>query len=118
MRLLTHAGRSASRPFSLRSSRLRAAAVGLSLIAVTAWASASPALAQPASAAPAPAQSSSGSAVPPVDHIFVIMEENNGFHDVIGNKAAPNLNYLARTFGLETDYFGAVSYTHLTLPTN
>ena len=34
------------------------------------------------------------------------MEENNGFHDVIGNPAAPNLNYLAKTFGLETDYFG------------
>jgi len=34
------------------------------------------------------------------------MEENNGFGDVIGNKAAPNLNYLAKTFGLETDYFG------------
>jgi hypothetical protein len=34
------------------------------------------------------------------------MEENHGFHDVIGNKAAPNLNYLAHTFGLETNYFG------------
>ena len=34
------------------------------------------------------------------------MEENNGFHDIIGNKAAPNINYLANTFGLETDYFG------------
>jgi Phosphoesterase family len=44
--------------------------------------------------------------VPHLDHAFVIMEENNGFHDVIGNPAAPNLNYLARTFGLEADYFG------------
>jgi len=34
------------------------------------------------------------------------MEENNGFGDVIGNTAAPNLNYLANTFGLETNYFG------------
>lgn len=34
------------------------------------------------------------------------MEENNGFQDIIGNKAAPNLNYLANTFGLETNYFG------------
>jgi hypothetical protein len=39
-------------------------------------------------------------------HVFVIIEENNGFHDVIGNRAAPNLNYLARRFGLETSYFG------------
>jgi hypothetical protein len=34
------------------------------------------------------------------------MEENHGFSDVIGNPAAPNLNYLANTFGLETNYFG------------
>ena len=34
------------------------------------------------------------------------MEENNGFTDVIGNKAAPNLNYLAKTFGVATDYYG------------
>jgi hypothetical protein len=74
----------------LASSCLIAAA--LSAFGVTATAS-PPALAQPAS-------------VPRLDHVFVIMEENNGFHDVIGDPAAPNLNYLARTFGLETDYFG------------
>jgi hypothetical protein len=44
--------------------------------------------------------------VPGLSHVFVIVEENNGFHDVIGNPAAPNLNYLAKTFGVETDYFG------------
>jgi hypothetical protein len=44
--------------------------------------------------------------MPRLDHVFVIMEENNGFNDVIGNTAAPNLNYLANTFGLETNYFG------------
>ena len=52
--------------------------------------------ASPATAAP----------VPRLDHVFVIMEENNGFRDVIGNPAAPNLNRLARQFGLATDYFG------------
>jgi Phosphoesterase family len=55
-----------------------------------------------ASASPRP----SGAAVPHLDHVFVIVEENNGFHDVIGDPAAPNLNHLARTFGLATDYFG------------
>src|SRR5262249_34401662 len=40
------------------------------------------------------------------DHIFVIVEENHGFRDVIGNPAAPNLNSLARRFGLATSYFG------------
>jgi hypothetical protein len=44
--------------------------------------------------------------MPKLDHVFVIMEENNGFGDVIGNTAAPNLNYLANTFGFETNYFG------------
>jgi hypothetical protein len=44
--------------------------------------------------------------VPRLDHVFVIMEENNGFHDVIPNKAAPNLDYLAKTFGVATDFFG------------
>jgi hypothetical protein len=58
-----------------------------------------------ASAAP-PADAQSAASVPRLDHVFLIMEENNGFHDVIGDPAAPNLNYLAKTFGLETDYFG------------
>jgi hypothetical protein len=40
------------------------------------------------------------------DHIFVIVEENHGFQDVIGNPAAPNLNAMAQQFGLATDYFG------------
>ena len=58
-----------------------------------------------ASAAP-PADAQTAASVPRLDHVFLIMEENNGFHDVIGDPAAPNLNYLAKTFGLETDYFG------------
>jgi hypothetical protein len=73
--------------------RLWAAAIGLALAGAAVWAGAVPATA----AAPA---------MPRLDHIFLIMEENNGLHDVIGNKAAPNLNYLAKTFGLATDYFG------------
>jgi hypothetical protein len=46
------------------------------------------------------------SAAPRLSHVFLIMEENNGYGDVIGNKAAPNLNYLAKTFGVATDYYG------------
>jgi hypothetical protein len=34
------------------------------------------------------------------------MEENNGYSDVIGNPAAPNLNYLASHFGLASEYYG------------
>src|SRR5215470_9260130 len=44
--------------------------------------------------------------VPRYRHIFVIVDENHGFSDVIGNRAAPNLNALARRFGLATRYFG------------
>jgi hypothetical protein len=44
--------------------------------------------------------------VPKYDHIFVIVEENHGFTDVIGNPAAPNLNALAQQFGVATNYFG------------
>lgn len=58
-----------------------------------------------AGVAPAMAQTTATS-VPHYDHIFLIMEENNGFHDIIGNPAAPNFNYLARQFGLATDYYG------------
>jgi hypothetical protein len=60
----------------------------------------------------APAASAqSTSAMPGLDHVFLIMEENNGFSDVIGNPAAPNLNYLANTFGLETNYFGVSQFS-------
>jgi phospholipase C len=54
----------------------------------------------PASASPRPAAASH------YDHIFVIVEENHSFTDVIGNPAAPNLNALASTYGLATNYFG------------
>ena len=65
-----------------------------------------------AGTAPATGPVLSGASSPPsgspshYDHIFVIVEENHGFQDVIGNPAAPNLNALARQFGLATDYFG------------
>jgi hypothetical protein len=34
------------------------------------------------------------------------MEENNGYYDILGNRAAPNINALAQQFGLATHYFG------------
>jgi hypothetical protein len=75
--------------------RLGRFAVALALFAGTALT----VLTTSAASASAPAPSG-------LNHVFLIMEENNGFQDVIGNAAAPNLNYLANTFGLETDYFG------------
>lgn len=40
------------------------------------------------------------------DHIFVIMMENHGYSDIIGNPAAPNINALAQRYGLATNYYG------------
>lgn len=54
------------------------------------------------SAAASPAAAATGH----YQHIFVIVEENHGFGDIIGNKAAPNLNALARQYGVATRYFG------------
>jgi hypothetical protein len=98
MRLPAIFRRHRTRPSPVRLRRRSATAASAALIAAAFGVSVPPAL---ASAAPAPAVS-----FPHMNHVFLIIEENNGFHDIIGNRAAPNLNYLARTFGLATDYFG------------
>jgi len=83
-------------------------AAALALLAGTALVAVPAVTAAAANTSPAKPASSATTATsaPRLSHVFLIMEENNGFGDVIGNKAAPNLNYLAKTFGLETDYFG------------
>jgi hypothetical protein len=43
--------------------------------------------------------------VPRYDHIFLMIFENHGFAQIIGNPAAPNINKLAGSFGLATQYF-------------
>ena len=48
-------------------------------------------------------------ALPHYDHVFLIVEENHGFSQVIGNPAAPNLNAMAKRYGLATRYFGVSS---------
>ena len=53
--------------------------------------------------AAAAATTSAGS--PRYDHVFMLIEENHGFQDIIGNPAAPTLNDLARTYGLATQYY-------------
>jgi phosphoesterase family protein len=44
--------------------------------------------------------------LPHYDHVFLIVEENHGFSQIIGNKDARNLNALATKYGLATRYFG------------
>jgi hypothetical protein len=45
-------------------------------------------------------------AVPRYDHVFMVVEENHSFGQIIGNPMAPNLNRLASAYGLATQYFG------------
>ena len=43
---------------------------------------------------------------PQYDHVFLIIEENEGFNQIIGDKFAPILNALAANYGLATNYTG------------
>lgn len=45
-------------------------------------------------------------ALAPFDHVFLIVLENRGYDQVIGNTDMPTLNALARRYGLATDYHG------------
>lgn len=60
---------------------------------------AAPGLGQPA---PPPA---SGSSVPASSHVFLLVEENHQYSDVIGSGAMPYLGGLASKYGLATQYF-------------
>src|SRR6185312_262998 len=44
-------------------------------------------------------------AIPAVDHVFLVMEENHGFSQVIGSAAMPYFNSLAAQHALATQYF-------------
>jgi phospholipase C len=56
-------------------------------------------------AAAAMGTTSAGTGSSHYDHVFVIVEENHGYSDVIGNPAAPNLNALADEYGIATNYY-------------
>src|SRR5262245_64687466 len=80
---------------------MRVPARGMLAIAIAAvWAASGMSLADAAASPPA------APAAGHYDHVFVIVEENHGFTDIIGNPAAPNLNVLASRYGLATNYFG------------
>jgi hypothetical protein len=72
-----------------------------------AWPSTVLAIAALAAALAAPsAGATPQSALARYDHVFMLVEENHGFQDIIGNPAAPTINGLARTFGLASQYYG------------
>ncbi len=51
--------------------------------------------------------------MPSISHAFVIVLENHGYDQVIGNKNLPNLNQFAQKHGLATNYYGVA---HPSLP--
>jgi len=54
----------------------------------------------------ASADSTSTSAFPHYDHVFLLINENHGYNQIIGNPAAPEINALAADYGLATSYTG------------
>jgi hypothetical protein len=46
--------------------------------------------------------------MPRYDHIIVIVAENRGYQQIIGNANAPKLNRLATAYGLSTEFFAEV----------
>jgi hypothetical protein len=51
--------------------------------------------------------------VPHLDHVFVVMMENHGYHQILNNPDAPFINGLANSANLATNYF-AVGHPSLT----
>ncbi|MBO3457459.1 alkaline phosphatase family protein [Aetokthonos hydrillicola Thurmond2011] len=46
--------------------------------------------------------------IPKYEHIFVIVEENKAYKEIIGSSNAPNINLLAKTYGLASNFYGEV----------
>ncbi|MGI8500465.1 MAG: alkaline phosphatase family protein [Hassallia sp.] len=47
-------------------------------------------------------------AIPKYDHIFVIIEENKSYDQIIGNPNAPIINKLAKTYNLASNFYAEV----------
>ena len=54
---------------------------------------------------PGPTPTPTPTAIPAAGHVFVVLLENHGFSQVIGNAAMPYLNSLATQHALATNYF-------------
>jgi hypothetical protein len=50
-------------------------------------------------------------AVPPSNHVYVVVEENHSYESVIGNSAMPYFNSLAQHYGLATQYYANSHYS-------
>jgi phospholipase C len=48
--------------------------------------------------------SAASAAFPHYNHVFLLIEENHNYNQIIGNPAAPEINALAKDYGLATRY--------------
>ena len=62
----------------------------------------------PLTSTPATEIATATAPMPLYDHIFLIIEENKAYEQIIGNPHAPVINQLARTYGLASNYYGVV----------
>jgi phosphatidylinositol-3-phosphatase len=53
----------------------------------------------------APPTPTPGQTNPQFGHVFIVVEENAGYSDVIGSSSMPYFNNLANTYGLATNYY-------------
>jgi hypothetical protein len=49
-----------------------------------------------------------GTPLPASAHVFLVVEENHSYSQVIGNSSMPYLNSLAAKYGLATQYYADV----------
>lgn len=56
---------------------------------------------------------SGGGTVPAVSHVFIVIEENHSYGEVVGNTGMPYFNGLATSYGLATQYY---ANAHPSLP--
>lgn len=52
------------------------------------------------------ATAKSGGSIPHYDHVFLIIDENHNYNQIIGNPDAPEINALASDYGVATSYTG------------
>ena len=67
----------------------------------------------PSSTIPTPSPTSPATAFPTFSHVFLVVEENHSFTEVMGNSSMPYLNSLASKYGLAKQYF---ANAHPSLP--
>ena len=65
------------------------------------------------SSSPTPTPPVNGGTIPQFAHVFLIVEENHSYSDVVGNPGMPYFNSLIAKYGLATQYFAD---THPSLP--